>query len=153
LFAVTLDARTALVIPVPEAAGIVKGAEIALLDPFLAHELVDDGVLAELGEFFSRLVPFPFVLGETAQFPSGASYLPPQPVATFRRITHDLRRDFPELVGHATTLDTFVPHLPVPDGTAIPRPFEAHAREAQLVLRTDNETRTLAVFRFGTSAA
>ena len=150
---VTDDRRTSLVIPVPEAAAIVVDPHIALLDPFLSPDLVDDGVVAELREFFSRLVSFPFVLGETAQFPSGASYLPPQPVATFRRITHDLRRGFPELVGPATTLDTFVPHLPVPDGTTIPRPFEVHAREAQLLLHDGDAAQALAVFRFGTSAA
>ena len=145
--------RTALVLPVPEAAGLVADAHIALLDPFLAPELLDAGVIAELRQFFAELVPFAFVLGEQARFPSGAAYLPPQPVAVFRRVIHELRRAFPELVGPATTLDTFVPHLRVPDGEVVPRPVEAHARETQLRVTGPEGTTVRATFRFGTSAA
>lgn len=149
----TDDVRTALVIPVPEAGGLVADAHIALLDPFLADTQIDDGVLAELRELFGEVVPFPFVLGETARFPSGSAYLPPQPVAVFRRIIHQLRRTFPELVGPAATLDAFVPHLPVPDGTVVRHPIEAHARETQLRLLGPDGMRVVATFRFGTSAA
>ncbi len=94
----------------------MPGAHITLLDPFLDADDVDEGVIAELRELFADLVPFAYVLGEPARFPDGEQYLPPQPVTVFRRITHSLRRAFPEVIGPATSLDTVVPHLPVPGG-------------------------------------
>ena len=86
---------TRLVLPVPEVAQQVPGAHIALLDPFLPATEVDAGVIAELRELFAEIVPFPFVLGEPARFPSGASYLPPQPVGVFRSITHTAAPQLP----------------------------------------------------------
>ncbi len=144
---------TRLVVPVAEITARVPGAHITLLDPFLASDDVDEGVIAELREIFAELVPFAYVLGEPARFPDGEQYLPPQPVTVFRRITHSLRRAFPETIGPATTLDTVIPHLSVPEESDVPTPLEVHAREALLLVgRGDNET-LLATFRFGTSAA
>ncbi len=143
---------TRLVIPVPEVSDAVSGAHIALLDPFLPASAVDDGVISELREIFSELVPFAFVLGEAARFPSGAAYLPPQPVGIFRRITQSLRRTFPEVVGHPTSLHGSIPHLALSDAAtaAVPTPLQVHAREAVLL---GPEDVVLASFRFGTSAA
>ena len=147
-------AATRLVLPVPEVAKQVPGAHIPLLDPFLPVTDVDEGVIAELRELFAEIVPFPFVLGEPARFPSGASYLPPQPVGVFRSITNTLRRSFPELVGPATSLYAAIPHLALPDDDTvlanIRTPLQGHAREA-LLLGPDDAT--LGTFRFGTSAA
>ena len=145
--------RTTLVLPVPEAAGVVPCPHITLLDPFLPAASVDEGVLAELREFFAALVPFPFVLGEQTRFPGGGSYLPPEPLAVFRRVIHELRRAFPELAGPATTLDTFVPHLRVDEGIVVPGAVEAHARETQLWIGGPDGGRLRASFEFGTSAA
>jgi hypothetical protein len=146
------DDLTRLVIPVPEVSETVADAQIALLDPFLPAAQIDDGVIGELREIFSELVPFAFVLGEAARFPSGAAYLPPQPVAVFRRITHSLRRTFPEVVGHPTSLHGSIPHLPLDDEStdSVHTPLEAHAREAVLL---GPGGRVLARFQFGTSAA
>ncbi len=141
---------TRLVVPVPEIAARVAGAHITLLDPFLDAEDVDDGVIAELRELFADLVPFAYVLGEPARFPDGESYLPPQPVNVFRRITHSLRRAFPEVIGSMTSLDTVIPHLSLPEDADVPTPLEVHAREALLL---DEAGVLLATFRFGTSAA
>ena len=147
--AVSDETHSRLAVPVPELASRIPLARIVLLDPFLpAHELVD-GVLVELHEFFAGLVPFAYVLGDPARFPSGGSYLPPQPVGAFRRITHSLRRTFPEVVGAATSLDIVTPHLPLPDGVEVPTPLEVHAREAVLLVGDD----VRATFGFGTSAA
>ncbi len=146
------DDLTRLVIPVAEISDVVPGAHIALLDPFLPASQVDEGLLGELREIFSELVPFPFVLGEAARFPSGAAYLPPQPVGVFRRITQSLRRTFPEVVGHPTSLHGSIPHLALDDeaADAVPTPLEVHAREAVLLGPGDA---VLARFQFGTSAA
>ena len=149
----TASVTTRLVVPVAELRARVPGAHIPLVDPFLAVEDIDDGVIAELRELFSDLVPFAYVLGEPARFPNGETYLPPQPVNVFRRITHSLRRAFPEVIGPATSLDTVVPHLPVPEEAEVPTPLEVHAREALLLAGTGDGERVLATFRFGTTAA
>jgi len=138
------------VVPVAEIVARVPGAHITLVDPFLDAEDVDEGVIAELRELFADLVPFAYILGEPARFPSGAEYLPPQPVTVFRRITHSLRRAFPEVIGPATSLDTVVPHLPLPAQYDVPTPLEVHAREALLL---GDGGVTIATFRFGTTAA
>jgi hypothetical protein len=149
----TADTATRLVVPVPELTARVPGAHIPLLEPFLPPEEIDEGVIAELRELFSDLVPFAYVLGEPVRFPNGAAYLPPQPVNVFRRITHSLRRAFPEVIGPATSLDTVIPHLSLPEGADVPTPLEVHAREAVLLVGGHEEGRVLATFRFGTTAA
>ena len=133
----------------------MPGAQIALLAPFLFAAQVDAGVVAELREIFAQVVPFGFVLGEAARFPSGAAYLPPQPVGVFRRITAAVRRAFPEVVAHPTSLHGSIPHLPLSDVAVevVPTPLEAHAREALLLQGVGAEQKVLATFRFGTSAA
>jgi 2'-5' RNA ligase superfamily len=149
----TASRATRLVVPVAELRARVPGAHITLLDPFLSVEDVDEGVIAELRDLFSDLVPFAYVLGEPARFPNGASYLPPQPVNVFRRITHSLRRAFPEVIGPATSLDTVIPHLLLQEDSEVPTPLEVHAREALLLAGTGEDERVLATFRFGTTAA
>jgi hypothetical protein len=141
---------TRLVVPVAEIDARVPGASITLQDPFLPAAEVDEGVIAELRELFADLVPFAYVLGEPAHFPSGSAYLPPQPVNVFRRITHSLRRAFPEVIGATTSLDTVIPHLALPAEFDVPTPLEVHAHEALLL---DEDDTVLATFRFGTSAA
>jgi hypothetical protein len=113
---------------------------------------VDAGVVSELREIFAELVPFAFVLGEAARFPSGEAYLPPQPSAVFRRITQTLRHTFPEVIGHPTSLHGSIPHLSLSDEQAavVPTPLEVHAREALLLEGKDT---VLETFTFGTSAA
>jgi len=149
------EGLTRLVIPVPELSSAIAGAHIALLDPFLPSSQVDEGVVSELREIFAEIVPFAFVLGETAQFPSGAAYLPPQPGAVFRRITGTLRRTFPEVIGHPTSLHGSIPHLGLSDeaAAAVHTPLEVHARDAVLLVGEGAQERVLATFEFGTSAA
>jgi hypothetical protein len=144
---------TALVLPVPEASSVVDDPHIVLLAPFLPVDQVDDGVLAELRQFFAEVVPFAFVLGEVARFPGGTPYLPPQPVTVFRRMTHALRQHFPEAAPTATNLETWVPHLRVGEDVGTSGPIEAHAREALLLVTDPDGTRVMTTFRFGTSAA
>ena len=148
------NARTALVIPVPAAETVAVNAWITLLDPFLPLAQIEEGVLDELEEFFAGVTPFAFVLGEPARFPDGPTYLPPSPVAAFRRLTAELRRCFPELLTPTTSagsLEVNVPNVLVPDDAA----FEAirtHAHEARLLLRNGDD-QLLATFAFGISAA
>ncbi len=145
------NARTALVIPVPAAEAVTGTPWVTLVDPFLSLAQIDEGVLDELEEFFAGVTSFAFALGEPARFPDGPSYLPPQPVAAFRRIAAELRRAFPEVVTASPAFDANVAHLIVPDGVSS-APIETHAREARLLLK-DGQDRVLAAFPFGTSAA
>ena len=156
---------TRLVLPVPELAERLPGAVITLLAPFLPADAVDDGVVFELEAFFAALVPFAYVLGDPARFPSGTAYLPPQPAAAIRRLTHDLRLAFPELVAPHASVHAATPHLVLPAGVEVVTPVEVHAREALLVTEGASSApgdtgsagvagvRVLARFRFGTSAA
>jgi hypothetical protein len=145
------ERHTRLVLPVPELEATVPGAHIVLLSPFLDVDALEDGVVAELRELFADVTPFAYRLTDVVEFPGGQRYLPPQPVGVFRRITHSLRRTFPEVVERTTSIDTVVPHLSLPEGVEVPTPLEVHAREA-LLLHGANPT-PLATFRFGTSAA
>lgn len=147
---VSSETATRLVLPLPEVAGRLPDAFIDLLAPFLPLEEVGDGVLGELEDYFGGLVPFEFVLGDPARFPSGAAYLPPQPVTALRRVVHGLRHLFPEVVQPNSSFDAVVPHLPLPEEAVVVTPLEVHARAAQL-LRGDGTV--LAEFPFGTSAA
>jgi hypothetical protein len=151
----SVEELTRLVIPVPEVAGLVPGAHIALLDPFLELAATGPGVVSELREIFAEVVPFGYVLGEVARFPSGAAYLSPSPVGVFRRIAASVRRAFPEVVGHPTSLHGAIPHLALDDVAVevIDVPLDAHAREALLLHGTGPDPDVLARFRFGTSAA
>jgi hypothetical protein len=143
---------TRLVLPVPEVAARVPRAHVVLLDPFMAADRVDEGVVEELRHLFADVVPFPYVLGEPTRFPAGGAYLPPRPVSAFRSIIGALRRAFPETAARTRPFDTEVPHLALPEDAlgAVTGPVEAHAREAAL-LAPDGTV--LATFRFGTSAA
>jgi hypothetical protein len=144
---------TRLVLPVPELTDRLPGAAITLLAPFLPAGAVDDGVVSELEVFFAALVPFAYVLGDPARFPSGTAYLPPRPAAAIRRLTHDLRLVFPELAAPAASLHAATPHLVLPADVEVVTPVEVHAREALLVVDAGEGVRVLARFRFGTSAA
>lgn len=145
--------RTTLVVPVPEVASLVPDPAIALFDPFLPRHLVDEGVLRELTDLFAAVVPFTFVLGDAARFPSGGRYLPPQPTAGFRHLSHDVRREFSEVLPSTHSLEAAMPHLAVPEEVEVPGPVTAQARRAELRVGEQGREDVLAVFRFGTSAA
>ena len=129
-------------VPVDEIVARVPGAHIALLDPFLAADDVDDGVMAELREMFAELVPFAYVLGEPARFPDGEQYLPPQPVD---RVPPDHAQPAPGLPRDGRSAPPrSTPSSPIsrcPRSRVVPTPLEVHAREALLLVgRGDNET-------------
>lgn len=135
-------------IPVPEL------AVITLIDPFLPEPEVGTGVLAELEDFFGSLVPFSFTLGEPTRFPNGATYLPLEPMAPFRRIVAGLRNAFPEAAREPGLGSVTPPLLPWPEEYDETRaiPTRAVARAARLLAGAELETE-VATFAFGISAA
>ena len=88
--------HSVLVVPVPEAEPLVPRAHVTLLSPFAAKEQLTDGLLGELDEFFADCLPWSFRLAEVAIFPSGTTYLSPDPLAPVRSLTHQRNRHFPE---------------------------------------------------------
>jgi hypothetical protein len=170
-----------LLIPVREAETIVRqralqvapallprdhglAAHITLLAPFMPREAIHDGVIGELDHFFADVISFGYRLAEVSEFPSGPTYLSPEPSDIFRRLAHGLHRLFPEFPPYGGQFGEIIPHLsvPLPDGedtaslrTAVRRklPIEAHATEAALVWSAEEDTHTMATFKFGTTAA
>lgn len=145
--------HSVLVVPVPEAEGIIRRAHITLLSPFAVRDELTDGLLAELDLFFGDCVSFSFTLAEVTQFPGGTHYLSPDPVTPFRALTHELGRRFPEYQPTGGQFDEVVPHLPVPEGFTLREPVTAYARSAELWWYDEELTDVLAHFGFGTTAA
>lgn len=172
---------TGIVIPVREAETLVRsrtlqippalrplgssvGAHVTLLAPFLPETEIDDDVLGHLGAIFADLTPFGFELTDVCEFPGGVTYLAPEPASTFRLLTSELHRQFPEFPPYGGAFDDIVPHLTVPlapgETTADLRaalgaalPIHAHATEALLIHADEDGTRLIATLPFGTTAA
>jgi len=172
---------TGIVIPVREAETVVRqrvmqvspelmpqdrsiSAHITLLAPFLPTEQIDDGVINELARCFADVTPFSFTLTEVCEFPGGVTYLAPDPASTFRRLTQELHRSFPEFPPYGGAFDEVVPHLTVPlapgedtDSLRIALnrllPMTGHAVEAALMHVGPGETHVIATLPFGITAA
>lgn len=136
---------------------------VTLVSPFTATAEPDEGVLGELRTFFADVVPFEVTLDALTQFPGGSTYLVPEPATPFRRLSQRLLRLFPELP-RPREIGEAAPHLEVPlgrgeDVEVLRRdlapwlPVTTMARVAELWWTEGDETRTLATFGFGTSAA
>jgi 2'-5' RNA ligase len=139
-------------------------AHVTLLAPFHPETDIDDAVLDQLAGFFAELTPFDFELTEVCEFPGGITYLAPEPASTFRLLTQELHREFPEFPPYGGAFDDIVPHLTVPlapgESTTDLRaalgpvlPIRGYAVEAVLVHVEDGATHVIATFSFGTSAA
>jgi hypothetical protein len=138
-------------------------AHITLLGPFMPEPLAD-GVIADLERYFSDVTTFGYTLSGVSAFPGGPTYLVPDPAGVFRRLTLGLLHVFPEFPPYGGAFDDVVPHVSVPllpdESTESLRedlerrlPIEAVAHTATLVRVSEGDTRTLATFPFGTTAA
>ncbi len=139
-------------------------AHITLLAPFHPEGALEDSVLDHLAGLFAEVTPFDFELTEVCEFPGGLTYLAPEPAGTFRRLTSELHRQFPEFPPYGGAFDEVVPHLTVPlapgESTANLRaaigamlPLHAYAVAATLVHVEEEATHEIATFPFGTTAA
>jgi hypothetical protein len=170
---------TGIVIPVPEADRLVQSASsgprrlpgfgavpahITLLAPFLPEDELDDSTWETLGAFFDDITPFGFELTDVCEFPGGVTYLAPEPASTFRRLTQELHRLFPEFPPYGGAFDDIVPHLTVPlaDGEDMAAltaalapglPLGVHASAAAVFVTDEDGTRVLGTLPFGNSAA
>jgi 2'-5' RNA ligase len=187
---------SALVVPVPELDAVLRPraarlppetrtvdpevllAHITLLAPFAPRADLTSGVVGQLAAFFGDVVPFRFSFGDVSRFPGGTYYLPPEPSAPFRQLTHELWRRFPEYPPYEGRFDDVVPHLTIPtdagagdgrsDGAAASGatgldtlqrelaawlPVTAYAREVWLVWAEPDASSVLETFPFGVAAA
>lgn len=149
-----LPEMTGVVLRVRELDTIVPYAHITLLAPFGADGGPTSDEMDDLERFFADVAPFPFDITGESRFPEGARYWCPEPVATFRRLTHDLHRAFPEYPPYQGAFASVVPHLTVPDDAAsFDHEFRVHVREATLLHHDESGFTELRSFALGTSAA
>ncbi|WP_158604516.1 2'-5' RNA ligase family protein [Nocardioides mangrovicus] len=174
--------HTAVRVPVREAETIVRRralangdplqpqdgslmAHITVLSPFVAEDQLDDGVIAELERYFADEGQFGYELTGVSRFPGeGPAYLVPEPGSLFRELTQGLCRIFRQFPPYGGRFDDLVPHLSVPllAGETVDDlradvehrlPLEATAFTATLVRVAEHDTRTIASFPFGSTAA
>jgi len=162
---VDTDFRSAIVVPVPGAAGAAdewrerKGVaetsapmppHITLLYPFCPAARLDE-VVAPLLAVFAGTVPFSFELRELGRFP-GTLYLAPRPDLPFVRLTEKIVEHFPEHPPYEGVFDSIVPHVTVAQGddpvlqaaTAVVEthlPIFGEALEAQLLEEIEHDWR------------
>ena len=149
-----LPELTGVVLRVRELDAVVPYAHITLLAPFGGDGGPTAGEIADLEDFFAEVAPFDFRLAGESQFPDGPRYWCPEPAATFRRLTHDLHRAFPEYPPFRGEFATVVPHLTVADDTpAFDRELHVTAREATLLRHDESGFCEIRTFALGTSAA
>jgi 2'-5' RNA ligase len=122
-------AETALICRVPEAERYIAHhrqrfdpparrnvpAHVTILYPFMAPELIDAQVLAELQAISGTVPRFAYRLRETRRFPSSL-YLAPEPGDGFNALTQGVFARFPEFPPFAGQFATVVPHVTVAHG-------------------------------------
>jgi 2'-5' RNA ligase len=115
---------SAVVIPVPAAAGIVgrwsasedtPPAHITVLSPFIPVGELDKATIAALGEVVSAQPRFSFRLEGLGRFP-GVLYLAPEPADPFAQLTTAVWRRWPEMPPYGGAFEEIVPHLTVVEG-------------------------------------
>jgi 2'-5' RNA ligase len=158
--------RTAVIVPVPEAAGAVdpwrertsndkpsRGvpAHVTLLFPFVPAADVDAAIVEELRRVVGAAEAFAFGLREARRFP-GVLYLAPDPPEPFVRLTEAIADRWPRHPPYEGAFETVVPHLTVAQGDAAlldeaetvvrpALPIHAQAREALLLEEVEPEWR------------
>jgi hypothetical protein len=126
--------RTALIVPVPEAAayydmGNGVPAHVTVLFPFVDGERVDERAVAEL---FARFHAFDFVLDRIDRFENGTRWLHPEPSWPFVDLTAAVVERYPDHPPYEGAHDEIVPHLTITAQDA-PVPIATIAREVQLI--------------------
>jgi 2'-5' RNA ligase len=150
--------RTALILPVPEAAAAVDAwrertceakpstgvpAHVTLIFPFVPASEVDDDLIAEVGALIGTATSFRFALQETDRF-AAVLFLAPHPAEPFIRLTDAITERYPRYLPYGGAFGSSVPHLTVAQGNdglldqaeaSVSRllPIAAEAREALLL--------------------
>jgi 2'-5' RNA ligase len=121
-----MTADSALLIPVPEAAPLVRAhrlrldpnaaagvpEHITLISPFVRPEQLDGGVRERLGALFHIARPFPFQLTSVRWFGDQVMWLAPEPAAPLIELTRRLVAEF-GILPYGGAYPEIVPHLTV----------------------------------------
>jgi hypothetical protein len=116
--------RTALVVPVPEAAAYYDAlvgvpAHVTILIPFLEPSVLDE---EEIGSVLAPFAAFGFDLVAIERFDDGTRWLRPEPSAPFVELTNAVWRRWPGHPPYGGIHDTVIPHVTItrePEGLPI----------------------------------
>jgi 2'-5' RNA ligase len=143
-------AATALLVPVPAAAGLAVGGAPALpphvtvLYPFVGTRAVGADLVEALHETLGAVPSFDFALTTLGRFP-GVLYAAPEPAEPFVALTEACVRRWPGHPPYGGAYDTVVPHLTLAEGpepaglperAAAALPLAARAEEVWLMAPT-----------------
>lgn len=135
-------ARTALVVPVPEAEAAVAAhrlrldhnaalgvpAHVTVLFPFVPADALDGSVLAKVGNVVGQVPAFGYAFARTDWFDDRVLWLAPEDPAPFRELTARMAAAFPEHPPYEGAHADVVPHLTVGEADDR-RPLEDAERE------------------------
>ena len=135
-----------------ENATIGVPAHVTVLSPWLAPELIDDTVLAQLTQLFAAVDGFEVTFAETNWFGSNVLWLAPADDRPFLGLTDRLFAAFPDHPPFERRFDDIVPHLTVRSGRPLPDlqraerdvrsrlPISAGITSVALLTRADGES-------------
>jgi len=123
-----MPTESALIVPIPEAEFLVSGfrdrfdpsalagvpAHVTLLYPFKPPSEFHTEVIERLAKLFSSFQCFATSFARAKRFP-GVLYLAPEPDESFRCMTEEIVRQFPETPPYAGKFSDVIPHLTVAD--------------------------------------
>jgi 2'-5' RNA ligase superfamily len=126
--------RTALVVPVAEAAPYYSGApgipaHVTILFPFADFADVD---LNALRDVLSRFPAFDFTLDRIETFEDGTRWLRPTPSTPFVDLTAAVEQRWPEYPPYEGAFDEVIPHLTITVDD-VPVPIATRATEVLLL--------------------
>jgi len=124
--------ESAVLIPVPEAEGVVSGhrdrldraaawgvpAHVTVLYPFLAPSAITAAAIASLADAVGSISAFDCEFAATAWFGEEVIWLAPRPDQPFRALTQAVSVAFPGFLAYGGVYDDVVPHLTVGDRPA-----------------------------------
>lgn len=147
---------TGVVVMVPGAEVFKDHAHITLVAPFGPASRFDEDVVGQLREFFATVVPFDFSLTAVREFPDGVTYLAPEPVEPFRKLTEAIVDLFPDYPPYEGAFDDVIPHCTIEserrDAAAVALPIGERATRAHIVYaRTENDWQWIATLPFARS--
>ena len=131
--------RTALVVPVREAAPYYAGApgvpaHVTVLFPF--DETPDEQALEDL---FRRFHAFDFELDSVEQFAEGTRWLHPSPSAPFVDLTAAVWQRWPDYAPYEGAFDEVIPHLTITVDDVQGLPIRARATEVALLEESESD--------------
>jgi hypothetical protein len=134
--------RTALIVPVPEAAafydpGTGVPAHVTVLFPFLDPAEVDEEAVASL---LAPFTTFEFVLDRYERFEDGTPWLHPTPPTHFVDLTAAVWQRWPGRAPYEGAFDEIIPHVTVTVDN-VPLPIACRALEVALIEESEEDGR------------